>query len=773
MSQNIVNFPGASLRAEDARFTTFYANNVSMHASSGLEQITSVGHVTTTGIEISNIKPSTSTTTGALVVSGGVGIAGNVNVGGNVTTVGQVITTGLEISQVKPSTSTTTGALVVNGGVGMSGNVNVGGNATITENLTVRGGTMELTQVANTFQIKSSSNVVTEFVRSKKLIKYPRVAMTAATTAGYTASASSENNGTTSGLAYFAFDGVAGGDRGYHSSASLYSSGIYQGSAKLTGPGAVEYDGEWIKLELPHKIKVTGVSFAPREEASADYFHRIPRKGYILGSNTGSDGSWELIHSFDNVTTTEGVTKRIDFVGTSAYYNNIAMVAEEVGLNATYGDLLNFAEMEYFGTPEYDPDAHGADVIVRSVPNVPNTDWLEVYYDGQDYTSMPGTVTDKTDNGNDGTPSGGVGFDTEYKAFTFDESDDYITFSHGKSGNYIFSGSIWFKSTGSSIETLFTLNGDNTANQAAWLYGSENDLIFDFSNNAYTCNIGRFIGDGQWHHVCCTYNGDGQNGRNIYLDGVQLSGGVIGTSAGGTLNLTNATNAQIGAYNHPSLGYIHEFKGSIANFRLFNRTLTEDEVWQLYAYQKEYFNVSPDVVTFKGGRLGIGTTEPRAVLDVQGDFHAHGSVVQVVTNPVVGQYNYSANAAEVEIAALRTSFSPKFSDSLVLVQVYLSYEADYNAVIYIRANGNDIPTGQGRDYGQKEGVIPVAYDNNVSSTPNSSTFVVHHVLNGETSVEYKVYYRTNSSAGTLYLNRAYTTVDEKGMCYVVITEIGQ
>jgi hypothetical protein len=57
---------------------------------------------------------------------------------------------------------------------------------------------------------------------------------------------------------------------------------------------------------------------------------------------------------------------------------------------------------------------------------------------------------------------------------------------------------------------------------------------------------------------------------------------------------------------------------SVANFRLFNRALTGDEAWQLYAYQKEYFDVSPDVVTFKGGRLGIGTSEPRAPLDVMG-----------------------------------------------------------------------------------------------------------------------------------------------------------
>jgi len=640
----ILNIPNATVRAGTIEANALSIQEISLNVTQSFDEIVQGNNTCETNIIISNTLPSTSATTGALTVAGGLGVAGNlyasnviiqgVSVEGtpglqNVTEVGPSTDQAVHFTNTTASTSATTGAVKVEGGLGVGGNVHASSNLFVTGNVGIGTteptetldivGNLNLQKVSNTASIKLNSNVVTEYTRSKKLIKYPRVAMTAATTAGYTASASSENNGITSGLAYFAFDGVAGGDRGYHSSASLYSSGIYQGSAKLTGPGASEYDGEWIKLELPHKIKVTGVSFAPREEASADYFHRIPRKGYILGSNTGSDGSWELIHSFDNVTTTEGVTKRIDFVGTSAYYNNIAMVAEEVGLNATYGDLLNFAEMEYFGTPEYDPDADGTDVIVRSVPNVPNTDWLEVYYDGQDYTSMPGTVTDKTDNGNDGTPSGGVGFDTEYKAFTFDESDDYITFSHGKSGNYIFSGSIWFKSTGSSIETLFTLNGDNTANQAAWLYGSENDLIFDFSNNAYTCNIGRSIGDGQWHHVCCTYNGDGQNGRNIYLDGVQLSGGVIGTSAGGTLNLTNATNAQIGAYNHPTLGYIHEFKGSIANFRLFNRALSADEVWQLYAYQKEYFDVSPDVVTFKGGRLGIGTTEPRAVLDVKGD----------------------------------------------------------------------------------------------------------------------------------------------------------
>ena len=55
---------------------------------------------------------STSTSTGALVVTGGVGIGGALNVGGLTT-----INIGVD------STSTTTGALVVTGGIGVSGNI--------------------------------------------------------------------------------------------------------------------------------------------------------------------------------------------------------------------------------------------------------------------------------------------------------------------------------------------------------------------------------------------------------------------------------------------------------------------------------------------------------------------------------------------------------------------------------------------------------------------------------------------------------------------------
>jgi hypothetical protein len=66
------------------------------------------------------------------------------------------------------------------------------------------------------------------------------------------------------------------------------------------------------------------------------------------------------------------------------------------------------------------------------------------------------------------------------------------------------------------------------------------------------------------------------------------------------------------------------FKGSVANFRLFNRALTTDEIYQLYAYQKEYFGHGDLSMTLKAGRLGIGTSEPRAMLDVRGGISATG-----------------------------------------------------------------------------------------------------------------------------------------------------
>ena len=94
---------------------------------------------------LSDTTTSTTSNTGALIVAGGAGIAGNLNVAGNITQGGynvlttntpgvnvsnvNLITNNVTITGTNPSISTGTGGLVISyGGLGVAGNVNTGGN---------------------------------------------------------------------------------------------------------------------------------------------------------------------------------------------------------------------------------------------------------------------------------------------------------------------------------------------------------------------------------------------------------------------------------------------------------------------------------------------------------------------------------------------------------------------------------------------------------------------------------------------------------------------
>jgi hypothetical protein len=67
-------------------------------------------------VTITNNTASTTTTTGALIVTGGIGIGGAINAGG-----------AINFTNNTASTTTTTGALRVTGGIGVGGNINTGG----------------------------------------------------------------------------------------------------------------------------------------------------------------------------------------------------------------------------------------------------------------------------------------------------------------------------------------------------------------------------------------------------------------------------------------------------------------------------------------------------------------------------------------------------------------------------------------------------------------------------------------------------------------------
>jgi hypothetical protein len=77
-------------------------------------------------IKTTNTTASTSSATGALLVSGGAGIGGNLNVGGNLAVTGTFTPNSMSLSSTTESSSETTGALVVSGGIGLAKSLTFG-----------------------------------------------------------------------------------------------------------------------------------------------------------------------------------------------------------------------------------------------------------------------------------------------------------------------------------------------------------------------------------------------------------------------------------------------------------------------------------------------------------------------------------------------------------------------------------------------------------------------------------------------------------------------
>tara|TARA_B110000305_G_scaffold46635_1_gene49705 strand:- start:68 stop:2098 length:2031 start_codon:yes stop_codon:yes gene_type:complete len=484
----------------------------------------------------------------------------------------------------------------------------------------------------NTAFINLNSNVVAEFPRSKKVIKYPRVAMTANSSGGYVADqTNTASHGNADAYAYRLFDNTSGA----YQSGSAYSSGNPTASAPTTtASDGSTHHGVAITLDLVTKIRLDHVVIT-----SHTNYGRTPVDGTFLGSDNSS--SWDVIQTFSGLSTSADNQKHTIYVTNPSQklaYRYIRFVITKTHTSPVFngGSLLEFRETEYYGVPEHDPEAHGTDVTVKSYPNVPNTDWLELHYDAENYSGA-GDVQDETGN-NSGGILDGVTYDSVSKSFTFDGGDKIYrgpmtAFTSGTS----YTASIWFKipeivtsqyilfhfGHGTSGES-FGLNIQR-GNVGAFLWGGSTAYTTD---NLYSAD--------EWVNAACTING---SIVNVYLNGtLQLSYTqdiVITIPTNPCLSLGIHFNGEQSSFFTGGF-----FIGSMANFRLFNRALTSDEIYQLYAYQKEYFGHGDLSMTLKAGRLGIGTSEPRAALDVRGRImreYNPGEIIETIQTRADGQ----------------------------------------------------------------------------------------------------------------------------------------
>ena len=563
------------------------------------------------GSNISGTVNFTNVTTGVTTTSnlnvGGTLNLGTIELSASTHTLDHITARGNVTSTTVQFDNATTGLVTTS-------NVEVGGE------LIVSGGVVSnvnLLSVSNVASIKKDSNVVTEFSRSKKLIKYPRVALTQnALNNGYTASASDEEPNYE---AWRAFENLNTNSDAWSSDFAENRYDVNNGEATTNTPLFEGERGDWIQIQLPTKIKLEYVVIHPRRVGHQKTPEASPGDGRIFGSTDGTN--WTLITSFSNRkyggdASNEDATTETVVTSTYVYYNYYRLqVTKRAG---QYGSdkYVAIGQLEYYGVPEYDPEAHGTDVVVKSEANVPNTDWLEVYYDAKNYTS--GVVQDETTNNRDAEMN--ATFDnSEIKAFSFSGAytSNVTTSDHGLgTGDVVYTISYWFKRTAqaSNYDYLCLLGNGGVAKSSILMWINNDYLYLDHWGASQRWD--KQIELNKWYHVTAGHKGGytpSLENDFIYINGKKIGARISAQTA--SAFTFAGSKLTLGSSHHTTTEFLN---GKIANFRLFNRALSSDEVWQLYAYQKEYFGHGDLSLTLKAGRLGIGTSDPGAVLDVNG-----------------------------------------------------------------------------------------------------------------------------------------------------------
>jgi len=575
---------------------------------------------------------------------------------------------------------TTTGSLGVGVDVnGPTSNLHVVGNTRLE-------GDIDMLHTANTASIKLNSNVVTEFPRSKKLMKFPRVALTSAANNAYENGYKITTSSTTTWSGKYAFDGILGSTSGslWYTGELFHYTGT-DGAAASTAPllDTNTDRGQWLGIELPVAIKLQ-YFYLWQQPNDVQHF---PKSGTIYAKKETND-PWVEIYRYDDRTRTHqpDVPEIFNNVNSEVAYKYFVLVCtKRLSQNLSPGYGVAIGEWQLFGVPEYDPDADGTDVKVTSYPNVPNTDWLEVYYDAKNYSGS-GDVQDETGNNIDATIGAATTFDSVNKAWSFSGTSnrDGTEFVSGYlpsdfEGQQIHSVSMWLKfdywhdGAFCIIGKETRTNSDDHKAIHFQFQGTNSGsprILYDFWDNQKSFYLPDDVQPGKWLHMTATYSGDAAN-RKMFVNGQELTTFTTNSAYATELALdtTNDLVVRLGTRFPVSSSYI--FHGDIANFRLFNRALTSDEIYQLYAYQKEYFGHGDLGMTLKAGRLGIGTSEPRALLDVRGHARVQGDVR--VGGRLLASVPYYA-------ARQRDTQSYVFDESIVYDQyVYTNYPGSFVA----------------------------------------------------------------------------------------------
>lgn len=253
-------------------------------------------------------------------------------------------------------------------------------------------------------------------------------------------------------------------------------------------------------------------------------------------------------------------------------------------------------------------------VVNNNYPSIV-TDGLVLNLDAGFVSSYPKTGTtwrDLSGNGNNGTLVNGVGFSGG--SMVFDGVDDYISITKPNSIFLNYTISFWVKLTNDfntgTISRLYvsSMRGSGTH---TYLYFQDGRFIYRTygPTDNLTSNKDSWASD-KWYYVTCVLS-NGVN-KSLYINGSIDSQYTLPSNA----NLAFTSTFELGRL-YTSADYLN---GNISNFKIYDKSLTPQEILQnYYAGLQRFIPTDGLVLSLDAQNTNLYATSPTTVYDVSGN----------------------------------------------------------------------------------------------------------------------------------------------------------
>jgi len=450
--------------------------------------------------------------------------------------------------------------------------------------------------------------------------EYPPFAMTGYAQGGYVVSASSSysegsypgwnvfnniwhNNGDTDGSEVWLSENA----ENFSGTDGLYN----RSPPNNLGTGA--FDGEWVKIEIPHKFKLDYITIYPRLLHS----NRAPRDFIVYGSNDNINWSPVLTETGASITSSHqetGHTFSVDAHDTC--YKYFGLVTRKL---RTATNFVGIAELKFYGHRENDLVRLPDPTNVLKYPHIAMTGPAQ-----RGYVVTESSYAQYNIN---------LGFG--WKAFDSTRSSSSSEFSWQTVSSTYSSGNA---RTGVAIETI---PENSNTHVGSWVT-LETPHKIQVSSVELTCPVGI---DEYRPNSVVILGGDNNSTWNF------LKGDISSTYTNDirTITITSSVaykyhmllvkttgSASAGYATTTFLSDIRYYgteEGSVpiqigggnidkvANFRVYDTFVGEDQALEIWDAQKDYFGRAKSSMTLQKGRLGLGTTEPQGRLAVLDEPH--------------------------------------------------------------------------------------------------------------------------------------------------------